>query len=944
MFSVLVGLQIFAILIILYTLVYMFRGSSTYAQKLMLSFMIAELVHNAGYLLELFAETEREAMMAVKFEYLGGSIVAIFFMMFIRNYCGLKERIVLERVLLLCGCAVIVMVWTSSMHTLYYRDVEFVNTGVYPHLKLTYGPGFYFYLLTCTVIPWGMSVLALIKTIHKERNQKRRGKLKFVIGGATFATCVLVLYVLRVFPEGYDPTPVAMAFMLFTLVVFVWNRKDFDLTRLAANTVLNSLSACMITLDENRKVLVYNDAAKQMFPDITIYKKISNVESFPMNIFESEDGGDFEIGDKYYEGHVRSLEDHEHIVRGYTVLIMDVTNTYEYVREVNEMREKAEEANRAKSDFLANMSHEIRTPMNAVVGMSELIIEESRGRKMYDYACDIKSAALNLLSIINDILDLSKVEAGKMELVENEYYVQVLIKDTMNLVHMAAEQKGLQMKVDVEDNIPHKLLGDEGRIRQVLINILNNSIKFTKNGHVSFAVSGGYIDDEHINLNFVIEDTGIGIKKEDMDSIFEAFRQLDMNKNRQTEGTGLGLPITKKLVNLMQGDIQVESEYGKGTRFIIQIRQKVVDKRTVREVPITRNSIEQKKNQMFVNRDYKVLVVDDNAINRKVAVAMLESYAFRIHEASSGKAAIEMVKKHDYDMIFMDHMMPEMDGVEAMRIIRSECADTTKNTVIVALTANAIQGAREMYLENGFEDFLSKPFERVQMYELLERWIPKEYREYIDDEIEEDKVTEDDIAELFMFGVNVREAVNRKNGGIEAYMRLLNEFRMDGIKRKPLLCKLAQEKDYEGYEIEVHALKCTSANIGADNLSKEAKEHEQAAEEGSYGYIDRQYAQLVVDYERILNEIERVLKRKKYGPFKEGKPIGSKPIDEGFLHEQLCQIDEQIKQEQKKDALLKIEDLLQYAIPHDVEELLSNVRYALELDDIAKAMELLNQN
>lgn len=730
MFSILVALQIFSIFVTIFSLVYVFRGGSTYAQKLMLSFTIAEFVHNAGYLLELFSKTQQEAMVAVKIEYLGSSIVAIFFMMFICNYCGLKEHVLFERILLLCGCAVILMVWTSPMHKLYYTDIVFTESGAFPHMVFSYGPGFYFYMLFCTVMPWAVSVWVLIRTVRKEKSAKRIGKLKLIIGGATVALSVLILYVLKLFPEGYDPTPVSMALLFAVLVVFVWNRKDFDLTRTATETVLNSLGDGMIALDEDYKVLMYNDAARNIFPDMDIHQSVRAVRNFPMHILEGDEQERFEIGTRHYEGHLRTLVDYEQIVRGYTVLIVDVTDTFAYIKELSEMREQAEAANRAKSDFLANMSHEIRTPMNAIVGMSELIIDESRGRKIYDFACDIKTAALNLLSIINDILDLSKVEAGKMELVEDDYYVQDMVQETVNLIQMPAQKKGLQIKVNVDEDIPHKLYGDEGRIRQILINILNNAIKFTREGYVSLDVSAKYVDDKNINLQFVICDTGIGIKKENLDAIFESFKQLDMNRNKKIEGTGLGLAITKQLVAMMEGDIRVESEYEKGTQFTIHIKQPVVDRHTIGETGTGVRSEKQEKSQMFMCNEYRVLVVDDNTMNRKVVSAMLKAYGFQIQAASGGKEAIELVSEQHYDMILMDHMMPEMDGMEATGIIRSRYSETAEGTIIVALTANAIQGAREEYLSNGFDDFLSKPFERTQLHELLEKWVPEGKKQY----------------------------------------------------------------------------------------------------------------------------------------------------------------------------------------------------------------------
>ena len=941
MFGVLVLIHSIAILFILSSLVVMFRGESTYSQKLLIFVMIAELVQNVGYVLEIFSKSLEEALLAVKMEYLGVSVVMVFYMMFIRHYCGYKENRLYERILLIEAFIVIVLVWTTPLHNLYYSNIEFVETGLFPHLVLEYSGLYILHTIFSIVIPWIIIAVTLVTSYIKEKEEKKKKNLMIVIMGTLFAFIVYGIYITGAF-NGYDITPITMAYMLSLMVVCVWNRKDYDLTRAASNTVLNALEECVITLNQDFKVLSYNNSAKDIFPDIAPYMHVNSISDFPVQVFEEQEKDHFIVKNRHYEGHVSKLRDIDGDLRGYTILISDITETYNQIKYISDMREKAEAASKAKTAFLANMSHEIRTPMNAVVGLSELIIEESRGRKMYDYACEIKSAALNLLSIINDILDLSKVEAGKMVLVKDAYYTQIFIQDIVNLVKVAAAQKGLQLKVDMSEDLPYRLDGDEGRIRQILINILNNAIKFTKNGYVRFSIEGQYIDDNRYELCFVIEDTGIGIRKEDFKNIFESFQQLDMNINRKNEGTGLGLAITRSLVQLMDGSIDIDSEYGKGTKFTVKLVQEVVDTKTIKEQPVTREGLQETDRRMFKSEGYRVLAVDDNLINRKIVVAMMQEYDFDIDDCDSGKKAIELAKEKTYDMILMDHMMPEMDGVEATRIIRSECP-LNSSAVIVALTANAIEGAKEMYLSNGFEDFLAKPFERIQLHELLNKWIDDSKKQYVGNIVKADKISEDQLAEIYMSGIDVRDAIKKRNCTIEDYLELLNLFYLEGKNKKPYMRQLFFDGDYKNYGIEAHALKSAAANIGAYKLSEKAKELEFAVKEDKIEDVFQNYNTLDIDYGNILDEIESVLRKKEYGKFQNRDDQQLVEADMNFIVGNISQILSKLESFKPKEALAGINELLSYNMNEDIRDGLNQVVTLLSLYEDDKAEEELHK-
>ena len=412
------------------------------------------------------------------------------------------------------------------------------------------------------------------------------------------------------------------------------------------------------------------------------------------------------------------------------IFVQDMSDVQKAFELMNESRQAAEDASHAKSNFLANMSHEIRTPMNAIIGMSDIILQNPKiPAQTSAQIQDIKTAGTSLLGIINDILDISKIEAGKYELIDDEYDLPSLLHDTSNIIGVKIMESKVAFEIDIDPTMPSLLIGDATRVRQILMNILGNAVKFTNSGRIALKASWNH-DKSNPYLYFDVSDTGIGMKEEDLDGIFGAFNQVDTRRNRNIQGTGLGLAISKQLAQMMDGDITVESVYGEGSTFHISIHQQINDyieigSEVAKSIVEKRYSyIERHNPVVFTQRpDCKVLVVDDNRINLTVAKGFLKPYGMEVDTALSGRIAIDMVQEKDYDIVFMDHMMPELDGIDTTKMIRQLEGRKYKDLIIIALTANAISDAKEMFLKNGLQDFLAKPIEKKELNRLLDKWL-----------------------------------------------------------------------------------------------------------------------------------------------------------------------------------------------------------------------------
>lgn len=659
--------------------------------------------------------------------------------------------------------------------------------------------------------------------------------------------------------------------------VHVINRSKINLLNMS-EFIYYSLAMPVLVCDAGRRIHIMNDAAVSFSgvdreeleaSDVNIARMFT-VDEKEVYCFE---GNHHDLDAVSIKGRVEcslavsKINDGYGDVIGYIIIVTDMSERIRSIRELEEAKQEAEAANKAKSTFLAKMSHEIRTPMNAIVGFSELALKSELSKQVREYVEDIKGASNNLLAIINDILDISKIESGKMELVCAEYYPARLFHDVYLIIDTQVKKKGLDFFIEVDKEIPSRLYGDKIRIRSILINILNNAVKYTQEGSVSFEAGVLEKNGSKVMLQFRVTDTGMGIKPEEQGRLFENFSQIDQKAHYGVEGTGLGLAIVKGYVTLMGGYVTVDSVYGEGSTFTVVIEQEILD-----ESPLDQLHIKEDENadgfslgSMKVH-GVRALVVDDNQVNLKVAGSSLSYYGLQVDKASSGMEAVALCKKNHYDMVFMDQMMPQMDGVEAMRRIRQIDAYYAPNGPcrMIVLTADSVSGVRSRLIEEGFDEYLGKPMNYQQLERLFQRFLPKEKLQtslvqQADPAQEEAGMQEKEKLQKMLPQLDVAQGVKNCGGRMQDYLGMLQVVYHSGEKQLEELRELQSKQNYADYTIKIHALKGTALNMGANAAAEMARLQEQAGKRGEYSYIDAHMEGFLQEYQELLVQVQTVL-------------------------------------------------------------------------------------
>ncbi len=917
------ALHIFGVFVAFALLVIVFRKEDTnYKGELILTIAccLVTLVAKSIYI----AGGQKETMVVIgKMEYLGKCFGNFCALMFMIRWKNIKIPQWAIHLLLVVNMGFYVMIATVDYHHLYYKDYWLApskaNLNGYT-LEISPAPMYYVYM--AFLLAEIMTTIGIIISSYcSQRSMPNKGKIHFLMVAAMLSPMLLLSLRLLGILKGDDPTPLGILLSCIFMSIAVVKYGLFDPVKNAKNYIIDNLKEAVIVTDADHRFLFLNSMADKIITSINKEQGYCTDDEIYTFIQGSQDFFDWK--DRHYQVEETVLKDNE-LIQGYMMTIVDVTKIIEQNHLMKRLVLQTEDANRAKTNFVSNMSHEIRTPMNSIVGITEILLRSQHSPKEQEYLLNIQSSGRVLLTIINDVLDCSKMEAGKMQLFDEPYDTCSLFHDLRISMENRIGHSGLELIYDIDQDIPCKLKGDMGRIRQVIINLVNNAIKYTEKGSVRFSVHVRQKNTDKVMLYYEVADTGIGIRKEDQKILFDAFQRVEMDRNRYVEGTGLGLTISQNLVNMMGGVIEVESEYGKGSRFFFTIEQTIIDPTPVSAVNYNGqkdNVTEKEAECLFIAPEAHILLVDDNELNLVVAKELLKPLRMQIDTAENGQQAVKMVRGSQYDLVLMDHMMPVMDGIEAAKAIRALPEDKYQNLPIIALTANAMVDARKEFLNAGMNGFVAKPIDFTRICNQLKLWLPKDLVRDVPKE-EAKKLLTDDLFDSEIqpedpqMGFSIEEGVNHC-GSKAAFMKTIRIFYRTIDSKANKIEQCLKEGLISDYVIEVHALKSSALLIGAVPLSEAAKELESYGKQGKTEVLEEKTPEVLAMY----RDFKNILK-----PYADKEEAAKQEASDGEWIQALQQIHQCIEQFDLDGVDRIMEKLEEYQTPECLRESMDQLR------------------
>ena len=875
----------FSVLLLILTL----AATSQYRGNYHVLSTMTTAVVNFGYWQLAMSHNLEEALLANRIAYLDGTFLTLFIFLAVAQFCRIRIPAWIITAMSVAGFVVLGLSYTGGYSTIYYSDVSIIRRHGVTFLVTQDGPAHILY--TCLIVVYAVIDLGVMVYAFRNKNKVSYINTFFLLATELFCMAVYAIESFTVCEIQLLP----FAYVLNMALLFVLFRRTnlYDLSINAEHIREERREYGYISFSHHGKYIGSNEVARKYFPELE--RLLMDHKIPPKEEFLYKEFGDWvtHFGSntgktRYYTRNDRILKcrlsyftmGKQSHIQGYLIEITDDTNQQLHIQELNGMARKAEEANLAKSTFIANMSHEIRTPIHAVLGMNEMIMRESSEPQIRVYAGNIKKSGNLLLSLVNNILDYSRMEQGNQKLQPVTYETDKLLSNALDVIRLQTNNKNLRLEIFIDEHLPVKLIGDDLKFQQILFNLLTNAVKYTNEGYVRLCVSQKERLGDSVSITVSVEDSGIGIRKEDIAHLTNAFCRVDEKRNRNIEGAGLGLSIASQLLQQMGSQLMIDSEYGVGSIFSFELIQKIADATELG--PFSRFSEEDRETPLpvtprFTAPEAKLLVVDDNQMNRFVFQGLLKYLKVQVIFAESGRECLSAIATQHFDLIFMDHLMPELDGIETLHIMKKRSGHLCTDSKVIAVTANAYPGARDVYLKEGFDDFLEKPVEGKQLEAIIYQYLPQNLIRFADNYSEENTSSADKTAigsipaagdallkgQLSHMGIDVSKGLSYAGDDWSFYLEVLKCFIEEYDAKRDLLLtrkeNLSEDSHFEAFTNLTHQLKGESRGIGHMELGEKFYQLEMASRTHQRDTITALFQDTLDLWERVVTSLKTCL-------------------------------------------------------------------------------------